>query len=70
MKGGASMAIQRTTLDKFGENARELIQLLKQNPPLSNMDKLYIENHLEALQLAYGTWKRRVDDVKQRGSGN
>ena len=66
------MANLRTTLDKFGVHARELIELLKENPSLTTMDKLFIENHLQALHMAYGTWKREVgeSDNAKRGSSD
>jgi len=53
------MAKLNTVLLEFGNYARALAELLRENQPLTTVDQLLIENHLQAVHLTYSAWKRR-----------
>jgi len=52
------MAKLNTVLLEFANCTRALAELLRENPPLSAVDQLLIENHLQAVHLTYSAWKR------------
>lgn len=62
------MAKLNTALTEFGNGARALAELLKESPPLTAVDQLFIENHLHIVQLTYSAWKRRHGLSNQGGS--
>ena len=62
------MAELNSVLLEFANCARALAQLLRENQPLSAMDQLLIENHLQAVHLAYSVWKRQHDLSEQDDS--
>jgi len=53
------MAKLNSILLEFASCARALAELLRENQPLSAVDQLLIENHLQAVHLAYSVWKRQ-----------
>ena len=53
------MAKLNSVLLEFANCARALAELLRENQPLSAVDQLLIENHLQAVHLAYSVWKRQ-----------
>ena len=61
------MAKQNTVLLEFDHYTRVLAELLRENPPLTAVDQLLIENHLQAVHLAYNTWKRHLGFSDQEG---
>jgi len=62
------MAKLNSVLLEFANCARALAQLLRENQPLSAVDQLLIENHLQAVHLAYSVWKRQHDLSEQDDS--
>lgn len=53
------MAKLNTVLLEFGNCARALAELLREHQPLTAVDQLLIENHLQAVHLAYSAWRRQ-----------
>jgi len=62
------MAKLNSILLEFASCARALAELLRENQPLSAVDQLLIENHLQAVHLAYSVWKRQHDLSEQDDS--
>ena len=62
------MAKLNSVLLEFAICARALAELLRENQPLSAVDQLLIENHLQAVHLAYSVWKRQHDLSEQDDS--
>ena len=56
---GTTMAKLNTVLLEYAKRSRALADLLKDDPPLTAVDQLLIENHLEVVQLAYSAWTRQ-----------
>jgi len=52
----------------FVKCARSLVQWLDEEPPLSTMEQLSLENHLHVIHLSYGAWKHK-QSVDDRGEG-
>ncbi len=48
-----------SVLLEFANCARALAELLRENQPLSAVDQLLIENHVQAVHLAYSVWNRQ-----------
>jgi hypothetical protein len=46
------------TIDEFGKCPLSLCHMLHDDTPLNEIHRLFIENHLELLQMAYRQWKR------------
>ena len=53
------MANLNSVLIEFAISTRALVELLRENSPLTAVDQLLIENHLQAVHLAYRAWKRK-----------
>ena len=62
------MAKLNTVLLEYANWSRALADLLKDDPPLTAVDQLLIENHLEVVQLAYSAWTRQLGFREQEGS--
>ena len=62
------MARLNSVLLEFANCARALAELLRENQPLSAVDQLLIENHLQAVHLAYSVWKRHPGVSEQDDS--
>ena len=62
------MAKLNSVLLEFASCARALAELLRENQPLSAVDQPLIENHLQAVHLAYSVWKRQHDLSEQDDS--
>ena len=47
------------TLKEFGKCCLALCEVLHGDKPLDQMELLFIDNHLQVLQMAYHQWKRK-----------
>ena len=47
------------TLKEFGKCTLALCDVLHGDEPLDNMAVLFIDNHIQVLQMAYSQWKRK-----------
>lgn len=48
-----------STLMEFGACAVALRNILYQDKPLTDLEFLFMENHLQVLEMAYLRWKRK-----------
>jgi len=65
---GTTKANLNTVLLEYANWSRALADVLKNDPPLTAVDQLLIENHLEVVQLAYSAWTRQHGFSEQEGS--
>lgn len=47
------------TLKEFGKCALALCEVLHEDTPLDHIETLFIDNHIQVVQMAYLQWKRR-----------
>ncbi len=47
------------TLKEFGKCTLALCEVLHEDTSLDHLETLFIENHIQVLQMAYLQWKRR-----------
>jgi hypothetical protein len=47
------------TLKEFGKCTLALCEVLHGDTPLDHIETLFIENHIQVLQMAYLHWKRK-----------
>ena len=50
---------ERDSMQRFGECAVALRDILYQDAPLSEAECLHIDNHFHVLEMAYLRWKRK-----------
>ena len=48
------------TLKEFSQCCMALCEVLHSDKPLDEMELLFIDNHLQVLQMAYAQWKRKA----------
>ena len=49
---------KRAVLIRFSDSSSDLANVLQDNIPLTEEDRLFIENHLLMIQMAYTEWKQ------------
>jgi hypothetical protein len=47
------------TVKEFGQCALALCEVLHRDRPLDEMESLFIDNHIQVLEMAYSQWKRK-----------
>ncbi|HSF67569.1 MAG TPA: hypothetical protein VLA67_09075 [Nitrospiraceae bacterium] len=53
------MAEQNSPVTDFEKCTRLLVQWLDEGRPLNTIEQVSLENHLDIINWAYGTWKRQ-----------
>ena len=50
---------QMKIMSEFGKHIQDMTKWLEHDPKLDLVDQLFIENHIQVVQMAYAAWKSR-----------
>jgi len=57
---------QSKIMSEFGKLIHDMTKWLDHDPKLDMVDQLFIENHLQVVQMAYAGWKSRQGKKKHK----
>jgi len=57
---------QMKIMSELGKLTQDMTKWLEHDPKLDMVDQLFIENHLQMVQMAYARWKSRQAHTKRK----